>query len=210
MFKTISKGVALFAAIAALSACDSGNSQPQQGKQYEVLPVSLQEYNLAPLTEAFALTCGHCRSMEEFVPQIESLTEQKVEKMHVTFNESAQISAIIFYTAVMQLDATPDTAFMADLFAAVQMGADATAEERQQAVEKAFESRNLISPYHLDEAQQEKLFEYITKAESITTRGQINSVPAFIVNGKYQVITGGHDSVEAMAETINYLLKQPK
>lgn len=51
MFKTISKGVALFAAIAALSACDSGNSQPQQGKQYEVLPVSLQEYNLAPLTE---------------------------------------------------------------------------------------------------------------------------------------------------------------
>ncbi|ELA8152877.1 thiol:disulfide interchange protein DsbA/DsbL [Vibrio parahaemolyticus] len=210
MFKTISKGVALFAAIATLSACDSGNSQPQQGKQYEVLPVSLQEYNLAPLTEAFALTCGHCRSMEEFVPQIESLTEQKVEKMHVTFNESAQISAIIFYTAVMQLDATPDKAFMADLFAAVQMGADATAEERQQAVEKAFESRNLISPYHLDEAKQEKLFEYITKAESITTRGQINSVPAFIVNGKYQVITGGHDSVEAMAETINYLLKQPK
>ncbi|MDF4951843.1 thiol:disulfide interchange protein DsbA/DsbL, partial [Vibrio parahaemolyticus] len=37
-----------------------------------------------------------------------------------------------------------------------------------------------------------------------------NSVPAFIVNGKYQVITGGHDSVEAMAETIKFLLKQPK
>ncbi|PFG58417.1 thioredoxin-like protein [Vibrio sp. ES.051] len=210
MFKTISKSFALVAVVAILSACGNGNTQPQQGKQYEVLPVSLQEYDLAPLTEAFSLTCGHCRSMEEFVPQIESLTEQNVEKMHVTFNESARVSAIIFYTAAMQLEATPDKAFMADLFSAVQMGAEATADERQIAVEKTFESRNLISPYHLDEAQQKQLFEYIKKAEAITTRGQINSVPAFIVNGKYQVITGGHESIEAIAETINYLLKQPK
>ena len=210
MFKTISKGVVLFAAVAALAACDNGNTQPQQGKQYEVLPASLTEYDLAPLTEVFSLNCGHCRTMETFVPQIESLTEQNVQKMHVTFNESAQISAIIFYTAVMQLDSTPDKAFMEELFAAVQMGTEATADERQAAVEKAFESRNLISPYQLDDAQQAELFKYITKAEEITTRGQINSVPAFIVNGKYQVITGGHETVEAMADTINYLLKQPK
>lgn len=210
MFKNILKGFAFFAAVTALSACDNGNSQPLQGKQYEVLPASLQEYQLAPVTEAFSLTCGHCRSMEEFVPQLESLTEQDVEKMHVTFNESAQISAIIFYTAVMQLEATPDKAFMADLFAAVQMAPEATADERQAAVEKAFESRNLISPYQLDEAQQKQLFEYINNADAITTKGQINSVPTFIVNGKYQVISGGHDSIEAMAETINYLLKQPK
>ncbi|MGP8308491.1 thiol:disulfide interchange protein DsbA/DsbL [Vibrio sp. YIC-376] len=210
MFRNILKGLAFVAAVSALSACDSGNSQPQQGKQYEVLPVSLKEYQLAPVTEAFSLTCGHCRSMEEFVPQIESLTEQKIDKMHVTFNESAQISAIIFYTAVMQLNATPDKAFMADLFAAVQMGPEATAEKRQAAVEKAFDSRNLISPYQLDETQQKQLFEYINKADAITTNGQINSVPTFIVNGKYQVVTSGHESVEGMAETINYLLKQPK
>ncbi len=210
MFKNILKGLAFFAAVTALSACDNGNSQPLQGKQYEILPVSLEEYQLAPVTEAFSLTCGHCRSMEAFIPQIESLTEQTVGKMHVTFNESAQISAIIFYTAVMQLDSTPDKAMMAELFAAVQMGSDATAEERQTAVEKAFESRNLISPYHLDEAQQKQLFEYIDKAKAITTHGHINSVPMFIVNGKYKVITSGHETIEAMAETINFLLKQPK
>ncbi|BCN26348.1 thiol:disulfide interchange protein DsbA/DsbL [Vibrio alfacsensis] len=210
MFKSILKGCAIVAATIALSACDNGNSQPQQGKQYEVLPVSLQEYNVAPLTEAFSLNCGHCRSMEEFVPKIESLTDQKVEKLHVTFNESAQVSAIIFYTAVMQLDGTPDKAFMADLFAAVQMGADATEEERLAAVNNAFSSRNLKSPYQLEKDQQAKLFDYLDKAEQITTKGQINSVPAFIVNGKYQVITGGHETVEAMADTINYLLTQPK
>ncbi|MCF7480180.1 thiol:disulfide interchange protein DsbA/DsbL [Vibrio sp. J1-1] len=210
MFKNILKGFAFVAAMTALTACDNGNTQPQQGKQYQVLPVSLQEYQLSPLTEAFSLTCGHCRSMEEFIPQLESLTEQDVEKVHVTFNDSAEISAMIFYTAVMQLETTPDKAFMADLFAAVQMPPEATANERQAAVEKAFESRNLISPYQLDEAQQKQLFEYINKADEITTRGQINSVPTFIVNGKYQVISSGHDSVEAMSETINYLLKQPK
>ncbi|BBM66987.1 hypothetical protein VA249_36330 [Vibrio alfacsensis] len=210
MFKSILKGCAIVAATIALSACDNGNSQPQQGKQYEVLPASLQEYNVAPLTEAFSLNCGHCRSMEEFVPKIESLTDQKVEKLHVTFNESAQVSAIIFYTAVMQLDGTPDKAFMADLFAAVQMGADATEEERLAAVNNAFSSRNLKSPYQLEKDQQAKLFDYLDKAEQITTKGQINSVPAFIVNGKYQVITGGHETVEAMADTINYLLTQPK
>jgi protein-disulfide isomerase len=210
MFKKILKGFAFVAAISALFACDSGNSQPQQGKQFEVLPVSLQEYQLAPVTEAFSLTCGHCRSMEEFVPQIESLTEQNVEKVHVTFNDSAEISAMIFYTAVMQLEATPDKAFMADLFAAIQMGPEATPDERQAAVASAFESRNLISPYHLDEAQQKQLRDYVKKADEITTRGQINSVPNFIVNGKYQVISGGHESIEDMAETINYLLKQPK
>lgn len=209
MFKTVSKGLAIIAAIAALSACDNGNIQPQQGKQYDVLPTSLQEFELPPLTEAFSLTCGHCRSMEEYIPQIESLTNQQVQKVHVTFNKSAQVSAIIFYTAVMQLDAMPDKAFMADLFSAVQMGPEASAEERQAAVENAFESRNLISPYYLDEPQQTKLFDYIEKAEAITSQGQINSVPTFIVNGKYQVLSAGHESVEAMAETINFLLKQP-
>ncbi|WP_423840685.1 thiol:disulfide interchange protein DsbA/DsbL [Vibrio mytili] len=209
MFKTVSKGLAIIAAIAALSACDNGNIQPQQGKQYDVLPTSLQEFELPPLTEAFSLTCGHCRSMEEYIPQIESLTNQQVQKVHVTFNKSAQVSAIIFYTAVMQLDAMPEKAFMADLFSAVQMGPEASAEERQAAVENAFESRNLISPYYLDEPQQTKLFDYIEKAEAITSQGQINSVPTFIVNGKYQVLSAGHESVEAMAETINFLLKQP-
>mgnify|MGYP000023506574 CR=1 FL=1 len=209
MFKTVSKGLAIIAAIAALSACDNGNIQPQQGKQYDVLPTSLQEFELPPLTEAFSLTCGHCRSMEEYIPQIESLTNQQVQKVHVTFNKSAQVSAIIFYTAVMQLDAMPDKAFMADLFSAVQMRPEASAEERQAAVENAFESRNLISPYYLDEPQQTKLFDYIEKAEAITSQGQINSVPTFIVNGKYQVLSAGHESVEAMAETINFLLKQP-
>ncbi len=48
----------------------------------------------------------------------------------------------------------PDHAFMAYS----QMGADATPEQRQQALETAFTSRGLVSPYQLNKEQQVTLF----------------------------------------------------
>ncbi|AUI88347.1 thiol-disulfide isomerase [Vibrio azureus] len=207
MIKSFAKSVFLLAAVLGLAACDNGNNQPQLGKQYQALPTPLTEYNLSPVTEVFSLNCGHCRKMEQFVPQIESLTEQNVKKVHVTFNESAQVSAIIFYTAVMQLNDTPDKAFMDELFSAVQTNANASPEERQTAVDHVFQTRNLVSPYQLTEEQQAKLFQLMKEAEEITTVGNIHAVPMFIINGKYQVLTSGHNTAESLANTISYLLQ---
>lgn len=148
MFKPFTKFITALAVVLIIAGC-SETDEPQKGVQYEALPTALTEFNLSPVTEIFSLNCGHCRQMESAIPEIESLTDQTIGKMHVTFNESAQISAMIYYTAVMQLDATPDHAFMDDLFGAVQMGADATPEQRQQALETAFTSRGLVSPYQL-------------------------------------------------------------
>ena len=103
MFKPFTQFFAALIAVVALAGC-SESSEPQLGAQYEALPVALTEYDLAPVTEIFSLNCGHCRTMESAIPEIESLTNQKIGKVHVTFNESAQISAMIFYTAVMQLE----------------------------------------------------------------------------------------------------------
>ena len=208
MFKPFTQLFVALVATVALAGCSESN-EPQPGVQYEALPVALTEYDLSPVTEIFSLNCGHCRTMESAIPEIESLTNQKIGKVHVTFNESAQISAMIFYTAVMQLNDTPDHAFMEDLFAAVQMGGDATPEARQQALETAFTSRGLVSPYQLEKEQQVALFEYVQKAEEISVKGQINSVPTFIVNGKYQVLTAGHQDLEGIGKTINFLLTQP-
>ncbi|MEZ8351898.1 thioredoxin domain-containing protein [Vibrio splendidus] len=208
MFKPFTKFITALAAVLIIAGC-SETDEPQKGVQYEALPTALTEFNLSPITEIFSLNCGHCRQMESAIPEIESLTDQTIGKMHVTFNESAQISAMIYYTAVMQLDATPDHAFMDDLFGAVQMGADATPEQRQQALETAFTSRGLVSPYQLNKEQQVALFDFIKKAEEISVKGQINSVPTFIINGKYQVLTAGHQDVQGIAKTINYLLTQP-
>ncbi|MDK9738433.1 thiol:disulfide interchange protein DsbA/DsbL [Vibrio sp. D404a] len=208
MFKPFTQFFVALIAVVALAGCSESN-EPQAGVQYEALPAALTEYNLSPVTEIFSLNCGHCRTMETAIPEIEALTNQKIGKVHVTFNESAQISAMIFYTAVMQLNDTPDHAFMDELFGAVQMGGDATPEARQQALETAFTSRGLVSPYQLDKEQQAALFEYVQKAEEISVKGQINSVPTFIVNGKYQVLTAGHQDLAGIGKTINYLLTQP-
>lgn len=183
----------------------SENSTPKEGEQYQKLATNLATYRLPPVTEVFSLNCGHCRKMEEVIPQLESLTNQSIGKVHVTFNQSAQVAAMIYYTAEMQLGGQPDHDMMNELFSAVQMGDGATITEKQQAIESVFHSRNLKSPYELEEAQQEQLFRAMQIADEITTKGQINGVPTFIVNGKYMVMTSGHQDAEGIADTINYL-----
>lgn len=201
--------VTLFATLAMLLVGCSDSNTPVEGKQFQTLPVSLTSYDLPPLVEVFSLSCGHCRKMEESLPTIESLTKQDIGKIHVTFNEGAQISAMIYYAAEMQLGKKPDSAMMEALFAAVQMGNNSTSNDKKEAIDAAFHSRSLISPYDFDETQQSQLFKAIQLADEMTTKAQISSVPTFIVNGKYQVITSGHADIEGVADTINYLITQP-
>ncbi|KHA59280.1 thiol-disulfide isomerase and thioredoxin [Vibrio variabilis] len=191
-----------------LVGCSDSNT-PQEGKQYQQLPVNLATFRLPQVTEVFSLNCGHCRKMEAVLPQLEELTQQSIGKIHVTFNESAQIAAMIYYTAEMQLGKKPDHEFMNALFAATQMGDGATLADKKQAIDDAFQSRGLISPYELNEQQQEQLFEAMNLAQDITEKGQINSVPTFVINGKYMVLTAGHQDIEGIANTINYLINQP-
>ncbi|WP_070966736.1 thioredoxin domain-containing protein [Vibrio sonorensis] len=189
------------------TGCGSDNT-PKLGEQYQTLPVDLSEYNLAPVTEVFSLTCGHCRSMESVIPQLETLTSEPIGKVHVTFNESARVAAMMYYTAEMQLGGTPPHDFMEELFAAVQLNDGSTLEEKQVAIENVYKKYDIASPYQLDKEQQTALFALVAKASEISVKGQINSVPTFIVGGKYMILTSGHSSVEAMAETINYLNAQ--
>lgn len=194
----------LFASVALVACTDDG--VPKQGTHFELLPSALSSDLVSPVTEVFSLNCGHCRSMEKFLPEIESELSEKIGKVHVTFNESAQIGALIYYAAEMQLDTTPDHQMMDELFAAAQMGKGFTQDEIKQATEKVFTSRGLISPYDFNEEQQKTLFEHISNAETVTHQAQINAVPTFIINGKYQVVTSGHKDVKDIAKTINYLL----
>ncbi|ANU38461.1 thiol:disulfide interchange protein DsbA/DsbL [Vibrio scophthalmi] len=197
----------LLGASALLAGC-SDNTVPVEGEQYSKLPANLSTFRIPQVTEVFSLNCGHCGKMEAEIPKLESLIDQSIGKIHVTFNESAQIGAMIYYAAEMQLGHKPDHQMMLELFSAVQMGDGSTIAQRKAAIDNAFQSRNLISPYNLNEEQQAQLFQAIQLADDITTQGQISSVPTFIVNGKYQVITSGHQNVDSIADTINYLIKK--
>ncbi|ASU23967.1 thiol-disulfide isomerase [Vibrio qinghaiensis] len=208
MKKIILYWLSLSTTLLILAGC-SDNPIPQKGKQYDELAVNLATYRLPAVTEVFSLTCGHCRSMEKVIPDLEKITGETFGKLHVTFNEGAQIGAMIYYSAVMQLGTIPDHAMMEQLFSAVQMDGEVTLNERKEAIDLAFSQRGLISPYSLDDEQQKLLFQEIQRAYDISTKGQINAVPTFIVKGKYLVITSGHQDTVSIANTISYLLTQP-
>ena len=194
--------------VTLLAGC-SDRDVPQEGKQFQTLSTDLSTYRLPQVTEVFSLNCGHCKKMESVLPQLEELTQQNIGKVHVTFNDSAKISAMIYYTAEMQLGQKPDHSMMNELFQAAQMGNNATMAEKKQAIIQAFQSRGLVSPYELKEENQNQLFKAMQLAENLTEKGQINSVPTFIINGKYMVLTSGHKDVQDIANTINYLTQQP-
>ncbi|RYU53011.1 thiol:disulfide interchange protein DsbA/DsbL [Aliivibrio finisterrensis] len=190
-----------------LTACGDTN-EPKEGVQYEVLSTTLQNDSLAPVTEVFALSCGHCRNMENFLPVISQEAGSDIGKMHITFNQSAHVAAMFYYAAEMQVDGAPDHAFMEDLFAATQMGEGTTLTEQQEAYSKAFTSRGLTSPYEFNEEQRDILIQKVDTAKLLSEQSGISSVPTFVVNGKYNVLIGGHDDPKKIAETIRYLLEK--
>ncbi|MGO2341293.1 thiol:disulfide interchange protein DsbA/DsbL [Vibrio litoralis] len=208
MFKLL-KSITLLTITALFIAGCSDSDTPKQGEQYQTLSTPLTQTDVKPVTEVFSLTCGHCRNMEASIPELEKLTGQDIGKVHVTFNDQAQVAALIYYAAVMQLNHTPDEAMMKDLFAAIQLGEGSTISQQKQAIEQVFTSRQMVSPYSFDNLQQKALFRYLDQAMEISKQGGFNSVPTFIVNGKYEVLVGGHKDINEIANTINFLLKQP-
>lgn len=190
-----------------LTAC-SDTMIPKEGKQYTSLPESLQDKMQPSVSEIFSLTCSHCQSMEKFLPQISEQAGTDIGKMHITFNQSADNAAQLYYAAEMQLGRIPDHAFMDELFAAVQAPKSVTEEQKKEAIEKAFSSRNLVSPYKLSEQQNKQLINKVNEVRRLSKQSGINAVPTFIVNGRYQVLVAGHDNPKQIAKTISYLLNK--
>jgi len=193
--------------IFTLAAC-SKDPQPIEGTHYKLLPETVNSTQFAPITEVFSLTCGHCRAMEDILPTLQETLEHDINKMHITFNQSAYVAAMFYYAAVDQIGGIPDHQFMLDLFAMMQMPTDATQQQQEAAMIHTFESRGLISPIKYSDQQLAQLTQKVDAIMLLSEQTGIQSVPTFVVNGKYQVLTAGHDEKEQIANTINYLLEK--
>lgn len=205
---TIKRALGLLIALMLLIGC-SETTGPKLGIHYKKLPQTISDPSLAPVTEVFSLTCPHCRTMESFIPELETIVGQRFGKLHITFNQSAQLGAMIYYSAVMQLGGPPDQQMMEDLFAAILMPEGTTPSDRKEAIDRAFHRRHILSPYDFNEMQQRQLMTLLQSAEQVSLKAEINAVPSFIINGQYLLLTSGHQDIASMAETIAYLLKQP-
>lgn len=200
MYKLI---ISLFIALLAVAGCND-TSIPQEGDKYTIVATAAEDS--AKVVEIFSLACGHCRNMEIMLPEIKKMAGVDIDKVHVTFNKSAQLAAYIFYTAASQTDGTPNAELMEALFAYVQDSSDnVTDEQKKQQLKDIFKAHNLTSPYDLTKEQHELVYQQLSEAEELVNKAQISSVPAFLVQGKYLVNTSSHESLEDMSNTIRYL-----
>ncbi|SKA74488.1 thiol:disulfide interchange protein DsbA/DsbL [Enterovibrio nigricans] len=196
----------LLAAI-TLTAC---SDEPKDTPKYTTLETPVTVTNVPSINEIFSLSCSACRAMEDAIPAIEQAVGEKVGKSHVTFNESSTFAALIYYSAISQTNGNPPEALVKDLFKYVQEQQTESVEENKTILSALFAKYGLTSPYDLDEAQQEKMFAEIERADQITVESGITSVPAFLVNGKYLVHTNAHESAADLASTLKTLLNKDK
>lgn len=203
MKQYLKPALALLFTMVALVGCNDTNN-PKEGDKYTQISTPISDMPM--VVEVFSLSCGHCRSMETMLPEIKKMAGVDIDKVHVTFNESAQVAAYIFYTASIQTNGKPSDKLMEQLFAYTQETPEtATEAEKKVILEEIFTSNNLLSPYGLSEEQHKQVYKKMTEAESIVANSQLASVPAFIVNGKYIVQSDAHQSLDDMANTIKYL-----
>ncbi len=177
-------------------------------EKFSELETPIKADNIPKVMKVLSLSCGGCREMSKVLPEIEALTNTKIEKEHVTFNENAAFSAIIYYTALIQVNDAISHEFLQSLFQFVQHDQNDTAEENKSALIKLFKKHNFSSPYDLNENQKAELFTALDRANQITEESKITSVPSIIVKGKYIINTKAHKSTEELSETINYLINK--
>ena len=193
--------------ISFISAC-SEDPEPIKGVHYRLMPETLNSKDFAPVTEVFSLACGHCRNMEDSIPWLQRKLEQDIPKMHIVFNQSAYVAAMFYYAAEMQTGDIPDYRFMVELFETMQMPQETTQAEQEAAMIAVFESRGLISPINYNDQQLDALSRRVDEVSRLSDKTQIQSVPTFIIKGKYQLITSAHETKEEIADTIEYLLEK--
>jgi thiol-disulfide isomerase/thioredoxin len=100
------------------SSTASDTFVPTKDYQYTVLKTPIT--NAPKVMEVFSLACSHCRKMESLVPELKKMIGENITQYHVTFNESAQAAAVLFYTAAIQSDDHPTFKQMEALFSFVQ------------------------------------------------------------------------------------------
>ncbi|PQJ84683.1 thioredoxin domain-containing protein [Aliivibrio sifiae] len=196
----------LILSISLFFSAYSYSGEPKEGVQYETLSSPLKSEVLSPVTEVFSLSCHPCRNMENFLPAINQELDTNIDKMHIIFNQSTYMTAMLYYAAEIQTKGTPDHSFINDLFSATQDYR--SAKEQQHAYEQAFISRDLTSPTKLSREQINILTNKVKNAKAVSEKSRINAVPTFIVNGKYTIILGGHANPKEIADTIRYLLNK--
>ncbi len=185
----------------------------EEGTHYKVIPG--QATNKSEVREYFSYYCPACRSFEAYVGEIErSLPEgTKLNKTHVDFMQhtASANQFLLSQGLVIAEKAGIAKQFNSEAFDYIQTKRKSISSEADvrkifiasggdgSMFDKGMKSFSLISKAKRNKKIQDKL----------SNGRYVNSVPTFVVNGKYSIITTSLDRsnfIEEYKELIAYLL----
>lgn len=206
----------LILALLPLSACAE---EFVEGTHYT--RISEQPASKEPkLTEFFSFYCHNCFAFEtQYLPQIKSGLNDTIrfETKHVDFMNSEIGTEVMRSLAVIHQLGSPEAMKLA-MFNAIQ-GEDAAGghdhsapgHEHEPTINNRDDIKKVFAEHGVSASQYDALADNAISDEKLAlwraqqTQFQVASVPAFIVNDKYQVNLRQMRTVEQITELINYL-----
>lgn len=179
----------------------------EAGKQYQKMEQTIA--NAPQVMEVFSYGCGHCRQMDKLLPELNEALGQDVVQEHIVYDDGTASLAVLYYTGVIQLPKEKLHAYNEAIFSLLHDNHDMTQQQSTDKLAAIYSQFGILAPDQLDEQQVEKVSKHIQHAAQITKEARVQGVPSFYVNGEYQLLAGGHNSLEGMIDSIEQMVQLP-
>ena len=181
----------------------------QDGKHYKTLDDSkpTRDSSKVEVIEFFWLSCGHCYNLESHVSSWERTLPNYVDfyRSHITWHAQAETQARIMYTArALGLE---DEA-IAGAFHAIHR--EYQLMTGQSELESFFRGLGVPTEKYRSISSSFGVNHAISQANKRMRNYKLQSVPSFIVNGKYIVAAIQGQSAQELLEVVEYLIEKER
>ena len=184
-------------------------SNYQEGRHYETLEKSFptRDSSKVEVIEFFWLSCGHCYNLEGYVSVWEKTLPNDVDfyRSHITWHAQAETQARLMYTA-RALGIEEEA--IAGAFYAIHR--ERQLMTGQSELESFFRGLGVSTEKYRAISSSFGVNNAVSQANKRMRNYKLQSVPSFIVNGKFKVAAIQGQSTEELIEVVEYLIEKER
>lgn len=184
-------------------------SNYQEGRHYETLekPFPTRDSSKVEVIEFFWLSCGHCYNLEGYVSVWEKTLPNDVDfyRSHITWHAQAETQARLMYTA-RALGIEEEA--IAGAFYAIHR--ERQLMTGQSELESFFRGLGVSTEKYRAISSSFGVNNAVSQANKRMRNYKLQSVPSFIVNGKFKVAAIQGQSTEELIEVVEYLIEKER
>ena len=184
-------------------------SNYQEGRHYETLekPFPTRDSSKVEVIEFFWLSCGHCYNLEGYVSVWEKTLPNDVDfyRSHITWHAEAETQARLMYTA-RALGIEEEA--IAGAFYAIHR--ERQLMTGQSELESFFRGLGVSTEKYRAISSSFGVNNAVSQANKRMRNYKLQSVPSFIVNGKFKVAAIQGQSTEELIEVVEYLVEKER